>query len=218
MQGLCNIGLRKCILQSPANLIVQELEQAMELLITFIQGEVFVTMVPSKWMEITLPWSTEAMQQESPKSHTQSSRAHLRGSMSASQSKGQSAATTKWVNATVGAPATPPKEFMPHQPTSDSKPMPATWVCRDCPDPEVGRAHGEHPTASHHWHPIQRGHRPLQGHECSCDGDQAHPKPNHEEMLVDIQVCSKGIMGLGLNPEVEKCSSLTLQELSHFDS
>ena len=38
------------------------------------------------------------------------------------------------------------------------------------------------------------------------------------EMLVDIQVCSKGIMGLGLNSEVDKCPSLILQELSGSNS
>ena len=38
------------------------------------------------------------------------------------------------------------------------------------------------------------------------------------EMLVDIQVYSKGIMGLGLNPEVDRHPSLILQELLDSDS
>ena len=38
------------------------------------------------------------------------------------------------------------------------------------------------------------------------------------EVLVDIQVCSKGIVGLALKPEVTKCPSLTLQELSDSNS
>ena len=38
------------------------------------------------------------------------------------------------------------------------------------------------------------------------------------EVLVDIQVCSKGIMGLGLHPVVGNWPSLTLQELSDSDS
>ena len=37
-------------------------------------------------------------------------------------------------------------------------------------------------------------------------------------MLVDIQVCSKGIVGLGLDLQVDRCPSLTLQELSDSDS
>ena len=38
------------------------------------------------------------------------------------------------------------------------------------------------------------------------------------EMLVDIQVCCEGIVGLGLNSEADKHTSLTLQELSDSDS
>ena len=38
------------------------------------------------------------------------------------------------------------------------------------------------------------------------------------EMLADIRVCSEGIVGLGLHPEVDKHPSLTLQELLNFNS
>ena len=38
------------------------------------------------------------------------------------------------------------------------------------------------------------------------------------EMLMDIQVCSKGIIGMGLNPEVNRCTTWILQEFSDSDS
>ena len=41
------------------------------------------------------------------------------------------------------------------------------------------------------------------------------------EMLEDVQVCSEGIMGLGLDPEdnemADECPSLTIQELPESD-
>ena len=55
-----------------------------------------------------------------PKEPHPNSKAHLRGSMSISHSEGQLATTAKQVTATVGVPTTPPQEFMPHQPASDS--------------------------------------------------------------------------------------------------
>ena len=70
---------------------VQELWQAMELLISFKEEEVFMTMVSSNWTEVTSPWLTETSPQESWKSHTQSSRACPRGAMSATDSEGQPA-------------------------------------------------------------------------------------------------------------------------------
>ena len=102
---------------------VQELWWAMEPLVSFEEEEVFVTTVPSKWMETTLPWSTKTVPHESWKSCTQSSRAHLRGSMSASKSEGGPATTTKQATATEEAPATLSWEFLPHQPSSDSQPL-----------------------------------------------------------------------------------------------
>ena len=74
---------------------VQELWWAMELLITLAEGDVFMTLVPSKWTEITLPWLVEAVPQDPSKSHTQSSRTHPRGSISISHSEGQSVTTAK---------------------------------------------------------------------------------------------------------------------------
>ena len=40
----------------------------------------------------------------------------------------------------------------------------------------------------------------------------------NREVLVDIQVCSKAIMGLALDPVVGNCPSLTLEELSDSGS
>ena len=62
-------------------------------------------------------------------------------------------------------------------------PVPAVWVCGDSPDPKVGRAHGEHPTASHHQHSIWRDHRPLCSHGDSCDGDQTTLKSDHQRSV-----------------------------------
>ena len=49
---------------------VQELQWAMEPFIIFTEGDVFMAMVLSKWMEITSPWLTEVIPQESLKSNT----------------------------------------------------------------------------------------------------------------------------------------------------
>ena len=42
------------------------------------------------------------------------------------------------------------------------------------------------------------------------------------EMLVDIQVCSEGIVGVGLDPDdnemADECPSVTIQELPESDS
>ena len=102
---------------------VQEIWQAMEPLITFKEGEVFTTMALSKWTEITSPQSMEAVPQESPKSHTQSSQAHLRGSLSANCSKGWPATTAMQGTAKAEALTTPSWEFMTHQPSSDPWPL-----------------------------------------------------------------------------------------------
>ena len=101
--------------------VVQELQWAMEPLITFAEGDVFMIMVLSKWMEITSAQSTKAMPQESPKSHTQSSRACPRGYMSVTCSEGWPATTAMQATTKAEALTTPPWGFMLHQPTSDSK-------------------------------------------------------------------------------------------------
>ena len=75
-------------------------------------------------------------------------------------------------------------------------PMPNTWFCGDCPDPEVGRTHQDHPAASCHQHPVQRGHRPLRSWGDGHDSDQAtlpcHNYWSHSQQFscpTDYTVC-----------------------------
>ena len=191
---------------------VQELWWAMELLITFA-GDVFMTTVPSKWMEITLPQSMEALPQEPLKNHTRSSRAHLRGSMSTSHSKGWSVTAAKQVTATKGAPATPPKDLMPYQPSSDSKPL--------CPPPRFA----EFAQALSQEDPMESAPLPVITGIPSEEAIYPYEvvgmamtvaRLNHNqmtrEMLVDIQIYSEGIMGLRLNSKADTHPALTLQE------
>ena len=60
---------------------ILDLWLVMDPLITFVEEDVFVTMVPSIWTEITLPQSMKAAQPEPPRSHSHISRACLRGSI-----------------------------------------------------------------------------------------------------------------------------------------
>ena len=85
----------------------------MEPLISFKEGEVFTTMAPSNWMEVTSPWSTETMPEEFHKSHTHSW-AQPRGSLSAAHTEGWPATTAMWATTKAEALTTPPWEFMPH--------------------------------------------------------------------------------------------------------
>ena len=160
---------------------VQELWWAMEPLVTFTEEDVFITIAPSKWTEITLPWPMEAVPQQSWKSCTQSGRVCLRGSLSVTHSEGK-----------AGLLLLPcgPLQRQKHQQLHPRglchtrlhltpSPCAHCQVLGDCPDPEVGRTHGECPTASQYWHPIKRGHRPLQSQGDGCDGDLATLTPNH---------------------------------------
>ena len=103
---------------------MQELQQVMELLVSFGEKEVFVTMVPSNLTEVTLPQSTDITlqpPQESWKHHTHNTRACPRGSMTMAQSEDRHAATATQATAAMEAFTTPPQEFRPCQPPSDSK-------------------------------------------------------------------------------------------------
>ena len=198
---------------------VQELWWAIEPLICLEEEEVFAIMVPSNWMEVTSPQSTETIPQESQKSHTQSSWVHLRGSLSVTHSEGWPATTATWATTMVEALATPLWEFMQHKPTSESWPL--------CPLPGFADI-----TKTLEWEePVENG---LLSVITSIPTEEAidtykvvemnmmanKPIWNQTmgEMSVDIQVCSGGIMGLGLKPKVEKHPSLTLHELSDSDS
>ena len=99
-----------------------ELWQAMDPLITFAEGDVFVTMVPSSWTEIISPWPMKATQAKHPRSHSHSSRACLRGSLSVTHSEGQPITPTMWATAKAEVKTAPPWKFLPLQSTSDHKP------------------------------------------------------------------------------------------------
>ena len=100
---------------------VLDLQQAMLPLVTFAEGDVFITTVPSAWMEITLPQSMTPAPAESPKSCSHSSRACLRGSLFATSSEGWPTATTMWATTEAEVPTVPPQECLPHQSTTDHK-------------------------------------------------------------------------------------------------
>ena len=86
MQWLCSTGLSRYIPPVPSQPhhlaeSVQELWWVMELLVFGGEEEVFMTMVPSNWMEVTPPQLMETMPQppqESQKHNTHNTRAHLR--------------------------------------------------------------------------------------------------------------------------------------------
>ena len=212
---------------------VQELQWAMKPLISFEEEEVYVAMVPSNWTEVTSPWLMETVPQEYKKSHTWSNRAHLRGAMSVTQGKGWHATTAMQATATAEALATPAWEVRPHQPSSDSWPL--------CPPPRFAEItqtlRREEPMESSPplvitgiptqevvdpYEAVGMVARLLQNqtpdtcaaescwHACTCTG-----VPNLE-MWVHIQVCSKGIMGMGLGPKVDRHPTLTLQELKFW--
>ena len=103
---------------------LQELWHVMEPHVSFGEEEVFATMAPSNWTEVTLPWLTETTPPwESWKCCTHGSRAHLRGSMTVTQSEGQPATTATQATAATEALVTWPQESKPHQPPSDSQPI-----------------------------------------------------------------------------------------------
>ena len=106
---------------------VLELCQAMDPLITFGKGDVFITMALSRWMEITLPQLMMAASPGPSESHTCSTRAHPRGSLSATHNEGWPTPTTMQATAEAEVPTAPPWEFMLLESTSDHKhpcPMP----------------------------------------------------------------------------------------------
>ena len=124
--GLCSIGLRGVppVPGQPCHLVwsVQELWWTKEPLFTFTE-DVFLIMVASKWMEITLPQLTKAISQESLRSRAWSSRACPRGSLSTMYSEGQPTTTAMQATAKAEVPTTPPQELIPHQSMSDHKPL-----------------------------------------------------------------------------------------------
>ena len=198
---------------------VQELWWALEPLITFIEGDVFMVTALSKWMEITSPRLMKAVPQKSPKSCSRSSRACLRGLLSVTHSRGWPAATTMWATTKAEALTTPPQEFMPHQSTIDSQPL--------CPLPGFV----EMTQTLWRGEPVESGPLlvitgvlskkaidPYEVMGMAMMATQLHWQHTTREVLVDIQFCSEGIMGLGLDPVADTCPALTHQELTGSDN
>ena len=197
---------------------VQELWWTNELLITFAEGDIFVTLAPSGWTEITLPQSTKAMPLEPPKSHSCSSRAYPRGSLSEACSKSWPTATDMWATGEAEAPTTLPQEVMPFQSTSDHKPQ--------CPLPgfaEIAQAlWGMNPMDSVPL-PVITGIQSkeavdqyeVMGTAITVTWLLWHYSTG--EVLINIQFCSKAFVGLELNPVAVDHLALTLQELSDLD-
>ena len=155
-----------------------------------------MTTVPSNWMEVTPPQTMETVPQESQKSHTQSSRTHPRGSMPATWSEGQPATTAMQATATAKAPATPPWEFRPHQPLPDSQPL--------CPLPgfmEITQTLRKEEPMESSPPPVITGIltqeivNPYEVMGMAVMVARLLQNQTAREMMVDIQVCSEGIMG-----------------------
>ena len=87
---------------------------AMDPLVTFAEGDVFVTTVLSRWTEITSPLSMKAAPPESPRSHCYSIRAHPRGSLPGTHSGGWPAPTTVQAMTEAEVPTTSPWKFICH--------------------------------------------------------------------------------------------------------
>ena len=179
-----------------------------------------MTTAPSKWMEVTLPWTMETKPDGIPEEPHLNSQAHPRRSMCAAHSEDQPVTTTKQATATVGALPTPPWEFMLHQPLSESQPL--------CPPPrfmEIAQTlRQEEPMESGLLQVIITGILtegaidPYKVIGTTIVATKLLQNQTMGDMLVTIQVCSEGIVGLGLKPVVDKCPVLTLQELSDSDS
>ena len=156
--------------------------------------------------------------QESQKCHTHNIRAYLRGSKIVTQSEGGPAATATQATAAMEALATSPWESRPLQPLSDCWPL--------CPPPGfLGIAQMlrmEEPMESSPPS-VVTGIPTQQTTDVMGTAVMAARLLRNQatgEMLVDVQVCSEGIVGLGLKPEdketVNVCP-LTIQELPDFN-
>ena len=176
-------------------------------------------MAPFIWTEVTLPWSMETMPQESQKSHTWSSRTHPRDAMSATQSEGWPTTTAIKATTTVEALVTPPWEVRPHWPLSNSQPL--------CPPPrfvEIAQTLKKEEPMESSLPPVVTSiltQEVINSYKVMGMAVMAARllwNQTTGEMLMDIHVCSQGIVGLELNPKVDRCPFLTLQGLSHSDS
>ena len=156
--------------------------------------------------------------QEPQKHHTCNIRAHPRGPMITTWNEGRPAATVTPATTAMEAPATPPWESGPQQPLSDSQSL--------APPPEFAEIaptlRKEEPMESSLLPVItgiltQEVIYPYQVMGTAVIATRLLRNQTTGEMMVDIQVCSEGIVSLGLNPKGKKmadeCPSLTIKEL-----
>ena len=204
---------------------LQELWQVMKPLVSFGEEEVFAIMVPSNWMEVIPPWSMETMlqsPQESQKCHTCSTRAHPRGSMTATWSEDRPAATATQATEATEALAIPPWESRPCHPLSDSQPL--------CSPPGflgIAQTLGTEEPMESSPPPVitsiltQETIDPYEVMGMVVMAARLLRNQATGEMLVDVQVCFEGIVGLRLDPKENKMTegypSLTILELPESD-
>ena len=194
---------------------VQDLWQAMEPLVSFKEAEVFMTTVPSNWMESSLTLvdedhATTIQFEPHPKQ--------------LGPPKGIPVCDPQWRPACCYSHVDHCKgrstdnftmELMPHQSMSESWPL-----CSLPGFAEITQTlGGKNPWRVAHCWSLLAFHpkRPINLYKVMGTPVTATSLLQHQttgEVLVHIQFCSKGIVGLGLNPVVDNCPALTIQELS----
>ena len=139
------------------------------------------------------------------------------------QSGGRPSATAMQATAVMGALVTPPQEPRPHQSPSDSQPL--------CPPPgfmEIAQMLRKEEPMESSPPPVITGIPtkevvdPYKVMDMAVMVTRLLRNETTGEMMVDIHVCSEGIMGLGFNPEgkeiVDEHPSLTIWELLDSNS
>ena len=138
--------------------------------------------------------------------------------MTMTHSEGWPVATATQATAAAEALVTPPQESRPHQPLSDFQPL--------CPPPgfmEIAQMlRKEEPMESSLLPvvtdiPTQEIINPYEVEGMAVTVASLLRNQTTVEMMVDLQVCSEGIVGLGLDPKdkemADECPSLTIHEL-----
>ena len=185
---------------------VMELQQAMELLVLFMEEGVFTAMASSNWMEVSSPGLLEPISQDS---HPDSSCSH-----SSSHSHSQ--------NGQV-CPRDPCQE---PEVKADLLPLPG-WMQQQVPYHLLGFA--EIVQAPWGEEPKERGPQSIisvppeeviNPYEVMGSVVMANCLLWHStmgEVFIDIQLCALRIVGLGLDPLAGDHPALTLQELTELD-
>ena len=227
-----------------------------------------MTTVLSNWTEGTPPWLIETMPQpplETQKCCTHSTRTHLRGSMTMTQSEGRPTAVAKQAPATMEvlmitrcqplSDSQPLYSTRAHlrgsmtmtqsegRPTAVAKQAPTTMEalmttpCQHlsdsqslCPPPgftEIAQMQRKEDPMESSPTPVitsiltQETIDPYEVVGMAVTATRLLRHQTTGQMMVHIQVCSEGIVGLGLDPEnkkmVDEHPSLTIQELPDSD-